>query len=86
MSNGLTVKQAAEILGFGLATVYEMVATGDLPAYRRGRAIRIDAAEIEAYKERNRVGPPAAPTVLFGRHFGLRIRTYHHAFSGYPAL
>jgi excisionase family DNA binding protein len=37
----LTVKEAAAFLGLGIATVYNMVENGYIPAKRFGRCIRI---------------------------------------------
>jgi excisionase family DNA binding protein len=37
----LTVKEAAAVLGLGLATIYAMVSNGHIPSKRFGRCIRI---------------------------------------------
>ena len=57
----LTVKQAAEILGLSGREVYQLCYTHELPHYRLGvkkSAIRIDPADVLAYKERCRVQAP----------------------------
>lgn len=47
--NYVSVKEAAEMIGVGQATVYEWVATGYLPAVRIGRGrIRISPSALEA--------------------------------------
>jgi len=47
--NYMSVKEAAEIIGVGQATVYEWVASGYLPAVRIGRGrIRILPSSLEA--------------------------------------
>jgi excisionase family DNA binding protein len=51
-----TVKECATELRLSLATVYEMLAKGELPHMRLRRSIRIPAAAIRAYKEASLVG------------------------------
>ena len=45
----LKVEDVAERLGVSLRTVYRLVANGELEAMRIQRAIRIDAATVEAW-------------------------------------
>ncbi|MGI8309430.1 helix-turn-helix domain-containing protein [Saccharopolyspora hattusasensis] len=45
----LTVEQAAERLGLGRTTVYQLIANGDLGSVRIGRLRRIPADAIDAY-------------------------------------
>ena len=49
-----TVSEVQEILGIGSTKAYELVQTGDLPAIRIGRALRIHRRDIDAWAERNR--------------------------------
>lgn len=49
-----TVSEVQEILGIGSTKAYELVQTGDLPAIRIGRALRINRRDIDAWAERNR--------------------------------
>jgi excisionase family DNA binding protein len=63
----LTVKQVARELGLGLSTVYDMVHAGELPAFRCGRAIRIDAAGVATWRDHNAVRP--AVPVARSEHF-----------------
>jgi excisionase family DNA binding protein len=44
----VSVAQAAEYLGVSLRTMRTRIAAGDVPAYRFGRLIKIDLAELEA--------------------------------------
>jgi excisionase family DNA binding protein len=46
------VAEAARLLSVAPATVYALVAAGDLEAVRVGRSLRISAAAIEAYLDR----------------------------------
>lgn len=53
-----TVKQVAAELGLGLSTVYDLIHAGELPAIRCGRAIRVEAAGIAAWRERAAIRRP----------------------------
>ncbi len=44
-----TVKAAAEYLSFGRSTVYELMASGDLPYVKVGRSRRIRLVELDAF-------------------------------------
>lgn len=59
----LTVKQTAELLTISTRKVYALVAAGTLPHYRMDSAVRIDAADAEAYLAGCRVAqqPAALP-------------------------
>lgn len=46
-----TPEEVANILKITKYTVYEMVKRGELPAYRIGNKIRIDARDLEAYRQ-----------------------------------
>jgi len=48
----LRVEEAARILGLGRSKMYELLATGELPAVRIGRARRILVSGLEAWVER----------------------------------
>lgn len=48
----LRIDEAARLLGLGRSKAYELVASGELPAVRIGRARRIPAAGLEAWVER----------------------------------
>ena len=37
----LRIPEVAEVLGIGLTKIYEMIATGELPTVRFGRAVRV---------------------------------------------
>lgn len=51
----LTFEQTAEALAVGKTTVQELVDRGDLPVVAvTGRAVRIDARDIEAFVKRKR--------------------------------
>ncbi len=50
----LTPEEVAEILKIKKNTVYELIKRGDLAAYRVGRKLRIEQADVDAYKERSK--------------------------------
>lgn len=59
-NSGLTTQEVAQILNISKNTVYELIKRGELPSYRIGRKVRIDASDIEAYKNKSRTN--AKPT------------------------
>jgi excisionase family DNA binding protein len=51
----VTVRAAAKILALGESTVYGLVASGELPFVRVGRAKRLAVRDLEQWIERSRV-------------------------------
>ena len=47
----LRVPEAAEQLGIGRTKIYEMIATGELPTVRFGRAVRISVTTLQKWVE-----------------------------------
>jgi len=60
MNNLLSVREVAARLGVSTATIYKLCERGELPHVRISNAIRIDPAELEAFKTagRHRRCPP----------------------------
>lgn len=52
----LTPKEVEEALQIGRDRFYELVNSGDLPAYRIGRLIRVSPEDLEKFKENHRDG------------------------------
>jgi excisionase family DNA binding protein len=50
-------REACERLGVTLRTLYRFIDEGQLPAYKMGRVIRLQAAELDAFIERTRIQP-----------------------------
>jgi excisionase family DNA binding protein len=48
----LKAEEAARLLGLGRSTVFGMLASGELPAVRYGRAVRVRRSDLEAWIER----------------------------------
>ncbi len=53
----LSAPEAATALGLTVRTVYALVDTGDLTAYKFRRVLRIKRDDLEDYVERCRVNP-----------------------------
>jgi len=47
----LRAEEAAKILGIGRAKTYEMIASGELPSVRVGRAVRVPASRLGQWIE-----------------------------------
>jgi excisionase family DNA binding protein len=45
----LSLKDIQRLLGIGRTKVYELVATGELPAARIGRCIRVNRGELDEW-------------------------------------
>ncbi|MED4783373.1 helix-turn-helix transcriptional regulator [Brevibacillus choshinensis] len=45
-----TTEEIAKLLRISKLTVYDLIKKGELPAYRVGRQMRVDASDLEAYK------------------------------------
>lgn len=53
----LSTREAARRLGLTARTLYRLIDNGELPAYRFGRVIRLQAAEVDAFIEQARIAP-----------------------------
>lgn len=53
----LSTSQAAGQLGITTRTLYRLIDSGQLPAYRFGRVIRLKEKEVETFVERSRIAP-----------------------------
>jgi excisionase family DNA binding protein len=53
----LSTSQAAGQLGITTRTLYRLIDSGQLPAYRFGRVIRLKEQEVESFVERSRIAP-----------------------------
>lgn len=51
-----TTEEIAHILKVSKLTVYDLIKKGVLPSYRVGRQIRVDAHDLDAYKEQTKSG------------------------------
>jgi excisionase family DNA binding protein len=53
----LSTQEAARRLGITTRTLYRFVDQGELPAYRMGRVIRLQAADIDEFIAKSRIEP-----------------------------
>jgi len=67
-----TPEEVAKILNISKYTVYELIKRDELAAYRVGRKVRVDSADIEAFKRNSRnitsFTAPALPPVSSGSY------------------
>lgn len=54
-----TTEEIAKLLRVSKLTVYDLIKKGELPAYRVGKQMRVDASDLDAYKSRAKTGKPA---------------------------
>jgi excisionase family DNA binding protein len=47
----LRIPEVADTLGIGRTKIYEMIATGELPTIRVGRAVRISVSTLQKWVE-----------------------------------
>lgn len=81
MSQSYTVDDIAKLLKVSKLTVYDLIKKGDIPAYRVGRQMRIDALDLERYKSRGKgikiapenVDSSSRPIVISGQDESLDI-------------
>lgn len=61
MSNNFsyTTEEIAKLLKISKLTVYDLIKKGELPSYRVGKQMRVDALDLEAYKQRSKTKPSA---------------------------
>jgi excisionase family DNA binding protein len=45
----LCIPEVAEVLGIGRTKIYEMIATGELPTVRFGRAVRVSVNTLQKW-------------------------------------
>jgi excisionase family DNA binding protein len=53
----LSTKEAARQLGITTRTLYRLIDSGQIPAYKFGRVIRLQEAEVVAFIQQARISP-----------------------------
>jgi excisionase family DNA binding protein len=53
----LSTAEAARRLGIGARTLYRLIDEGQIPAYKFGRVIRLQAREVDAFIDAARIKP-----------------------------
>ena len=61
MTTWLTLEEAAEYLKMGRSTLYRLAREGQMPAHKRGRVWRFDAAELDAWMKEGGEGAESPP-------------------------
>ncbi|KIL37795.1 hypothetical protein SD70_30620 [Gordoniibacillus kamchatkensis] len=56
-----TTEEIAKLLKISKLTVYDLIKKGELPAYRVGKQMRVDARDLNAYKQRAKGGGMLRP-------------------------
>jgi excisionase family DNA binding protein len=83
----LTVPEAAEYVRVGRATLYEMVARGQVVHYRvgpKGGLVRFKASELDVYLESVKCGPKPKPTPQPAPTRDRYVSKYDHSKPGGP--
>lgn len=62
----LSTKEAARRLGIAPSTLYKLIDAGELPAYRFGRVIRLQQAEVDGFIDQARIKPGTLDSVTDG--------------------
>jgi putative molybdopterin biosynthesis protein len=96
-----TPDEVAEILKVSKFTVYELIKRGDLRAYHVGRKVRVEASDLESFKQRERgstqqgaegASAPAAvgaePIIICGQDalLDILVRRLERELPGYSCL
>lgn len=53
----LSTAEASERLGINTRTLYRFIDAGEIPAYKFGRVIRVQARDVDGFIEKARVAP-----------------------------
>ena len=53
----MSTQEAAERLGITVRTLYRLIDHGELPAYKFGRVIRLQEADVDEFIRRSRIEP-----------------------------
>lgn len=53
-SESYTIEEVAQLLKVSKLTVYDLVKKGELPSFRVGRQMRVDAIDLKMYKEKGK--------------------------------
>lgn len=62
MSQSYTTDEIAQLLKVSKLTVYNLIKKGDLPAFRVGRQMRVDAIDLERFKAKGKEVEPSPST------------------------
>ena len=79
-----TTEEIAAILKISKLTVYDLIKKGELPSYRVGKQMRVDASDLEAYKQRMKSASKTAdsPAAVAAAHDSSQAAAASAARSG----
>lgn len=77
-----TIEEVSQLLKVSKLTVYDLIKKDQLPAYRVGRQMRIDAIDLERYKSKSKTGITKNKTVKEGKEKDHSIDDGHVIISG----
>ncbi|MBD3921307.1 helix-turn-helix transcriptional regulator [Paenibacillus sp. PR3] len=63
-----TADEIAKLLKISKLTVYDLIKKGELPSYRVGKQMRVDATDLETYKQRSKNSTAAAAAAPYKSH------------------
>lgn len=64
-NSALTPQEVADILKIAKNTVYELIKRGELNAYRVGKKVRVDAKDVDDYKNKKKASKAAVTLSAF---------------------
>lgn len=86
MGKMLTAREAADRMGLSDKKVYAMVASGILPGYKIGGAVRVDEEDLTEYLASCRIRPPAPEPAEITRKRRQKLREDEAAGEEYTGL
>ncbi|WP_168119431.1 helix-turn-helix transcriptional regulator [Paenibacillus sp. HB172176] len=74
-----TTEEIAALLKVSKLTVYDLIKKGELASYRVGKQMRVDEADLEAYKQRSKGATKSVkrPVVITGQDISLDLLAKH---------
>ncbi len=63
-----TIEEVAQLLKVSKLTIYDLVKKGELPVFRVGRQMRIDAKDLEIYKNKHKTNQSSTAVTIVEHH------------------
>ncbi|OXM83832.1 helix-turn-helix transcriptional regulator [Paenibacillus rigui] len=74
-----TTEEIAKLLKISKLTVYDLIKKGELPSYRVGKQMRVDASDLEAYKQRAKMNTMTDRSAEVGQTVRTQALTSTHS-------
>ncbi|NHN30441.1 substrate-binding domain-containing protein [Paenibacillus agricola] len=81
-----TTEEIGKLLKVSKVTVYDLIKKGDLPSFRVGKQMRVDAADLEAYKNREKASPFKLPSDFQERSQPVPAAPFASNSTGNPTI